>query len=80
MLLPPDSPFSSLSIESLISNAAESLDRSATPQVSAKLDSQSGRVSASITFDNIASTSCTTASPIREAVAQQLEVRDYKSK
>ena len=40
MSLPPDSPFSSPSIESLISNAAESLDRSATPQASANLDNQ----------------------------------------
>ena len=40
MSIPPDSPFSSLSIESLISNAAENLERSATPQASAELDSQ----------------------------------------
>ena len=38
--VPPDSPFSSLSIESFISNAAESLDRSITPQAPVKLDSQ----------------------------------------
>ena len=36
----PHSPFSSVSIESLISDAAEILDRSVTPQASAKLDSQ----------------------------------------
>ena len=40
MSVPPDSPFCSLSVESLISNAAESLHSSATPQASAKLDSQ----------------------------------------
>ena len=40
MSVPPDSRFCSLSIESLISNAAESLHSSATPQASAKLDSQ----------------------------------------
>ena len=34
------SPFSSFSIESLIFNAAGSLDRSATPQAAAKLDSE----------------------------------------
>ena len=33
--VPPDSPFLSLSIESLISNAAENLERSATPEASA---------------------------------------------
>ena len=38
--IPPNSPFSSLSIESLISNAVESLDRSIIPQASAKLDNQ----------------------------------------
>ena len=35
LCVPPDSPFSSLSIESLISNAAENLERSATPKASA---------------------------------------------
>ena len=35
-----DSPCSYLSIESLISNAVESLDRSTTPQASAELDNQ----------------------------------------
>ena len=37
---PPDSHFCSLSNESLISNAAESLHSSATPQASANLNSQ----------------------------------------
>ena len=40
MSVPPDSPFCSLSIEGLISNAAESLQSSATPQASAKLGSE----------------------------------------
>ena len=40
MSVPPDSPFSSFSIESLISKAAELLNFSATPQASSKLDSQ----------------------------------------
>ena len=40
MSVPPDSSSSSFPIESLISNAAESLHHSAAPQASAKLDSQ----------------------------------------
>ena len=36
----PDSPFSTNSIESLISNTTENLDFSATPEASAKVDSQ----------------------------------------
>ena len=38
--VPPDSLFSSLPIESLISNAAKDLERTATPQASANLDNQ----------------------------------------
>ena len=40
MSVPADSHFCSLSTESLISNAAENLHNSATPQASAKLESQ----------------------------------------
>ena len=40
MSVPPNSPFCSLSIESLISSAAETLDHSFAPQASAKPDNQ----------------------------------------
>ena len=76
MSVPLDSHFSSLSIERLISNVAESLDRSVSPEASTKRDSQAVcpcELRSTTLFQRHARHSA-----FREALTQQLEVRENK--